>query len=125
MFTRPQAKRVKAVAVAVALASWLSALAFGLLLVLRAHPVALIALALCAVVWVVSLVLAWPLYCPWCCERLFFAARIANSPSWSQVLQQCMPHDIVVKGRLTCPYCRSRFVLPSVERQAASEETAS
>lgn len=118
MFTRPEAKRIKAVAMAMALATWLTVITFLLLAALRLHPVALAALALSIVLWAISLLLAWSLYCPWCCKPLFFIASMADSPGLTQLLQRLVPYEVVVHGRIKCPYCRSRFALPSAERVA-------
>lgn len=111
VLTCRHAKRVKAVVVATALGSWLLPIAASLGAVSMTRPYALAGVAACALTWGVSVVLAWRLYCPWCCERLFFASGVANSPSWRQLARQFVPYETVAHGRLTCPHCRSRFVL--------------
>ena len=111
VLTCRQAKRVKAVAVAGALGSWLLPIAMSLGAVSSMRAYAVAALMACALSWGISLILAWRLYCPWCCERLFFASGVANSPGWGQLARQFVPYEAVVHGRLRCPHCRSRFVL--------------
>jgi hypothetical protein len=111
MLTSPHAKRVKTVAMAVALMSWLLPVAIVLMAVPLTRPVAIAGLAVCATALLISLLLAWTLYCPWCCERLFFVASMVNSPTWTQLRNQFIPYDIVVNGRFTCPHCHSRFRL--------------
>lgn len=111
--SRREAIRIKAVVVLVALASWLSALAIGLLVLLRVQPVSVTMAVLALVAWLACLPMSWSLYCPWCCKPLFFVARMSNSPSWEQLFQQCVPHEILARGRFSCPHCRSRFALPT------------
>ncbi|HEX5684908.1 MAG TPA: hypothetical protein VFY73_12865 [Ideonella sp.] len=111
VLTCRHAKRVKAVAVAAALGSWLLPIAVSLGAASSMRPYAVAGLSACAASWGISLVLAWRLYCPWCCERLFFASGVANSPGWRQLARQFVPYETVVHGRLMCPHCRSRFAL--------------
>jgi hypothetical protein len=106
-----QARRIKTVVIALALASWMLPLAFVLLLPPLTRPVALASLAVCGFCFLVSLLLAAALYCPWCCERIFFVASMFNSPSCRQIGRQFVPYDVVVNSRFTCPHCRSRFAL--------------
>lgn len=112
MFTRHEALRVKAVAIGVAVASWIFPISVALFAVSSLRPWALVGFALGAGLLAVSVVLGWSLYCPWCCGRLFFVASMANSPSPSQLWRQFAPYDILVKDRMMCPHCRSRFALP-------------
>jgi hypothetical protein len=111
VLTCRHATRVKAVAVAGALAIWLLPIAISLGAVSSMQPYAVAGLAICAFCWGLSLILAWRLYCPWCCERLFFVSGVANSPGWRQLARQFVPYETVVHGRLSCPHCRSRFAL--------------
>lgn len=111
--SRGEALRIKAVVALVALASWLSAVAIGLLVVLSVQEASVAAVALALVAWLACLPMAWSLYCPWCCKPLFFVARMSNSPTWGQLFQQCVPHEILARGRFKCPHCRSRFALPA------------
>jgi hypothetical protein len=111
VLTCRHAKRVKAVAVAAALGSWLLPIAVSLAAASSMRPYAVAGLTACAASWGISMVLAWRLYCPWCCERLFFATGVANSPGWRQLARQFVPYETVVHGRLMCPHCRSRFAL--------------
>jgi DNA-directed RNA polymerase subunit RPC12/RpoP len=111
-FTHLEALRIKAVALGVALASWLLPVSAGLLVEESLRPWAIGGLVLGSVCLGLSVVLAWPLYCPWCANRLFFVVPIANSPGPSQLRRQFLPHEIVVEGRMMCPHCRSRFALP-------------
>lgn len=117
MLTSRQAKRIKAVAVAVALVSWILPTAIVLVAVPPSRPIGIAGLAVCAVSLVVSLLLAWSLYCPWCCERLFFVTSIFNSPSCRQLMRQYVPYEVVVNSRFTCPHCHSRFALANQQRQ--------
>jgi hypothetical protein len=113
MLTSRHAKRVKTVVMAIALMSWILPVAIALMAAPLTRPIAVACLAVCAACLLISLLLAWTLYCPWCCERLFFVASMFNSPSWAQLRNQFIPYDIVVNGRFTCPHCRSRFRLSS------------
>ena len=112
MFTRLEGLRVKAVATGVALASWIFPISVGLFAVSSLRPWALAGFALGAACLAISVLLGWSLFCPWCCGRLFFVASMSNSPSPSQLQRQFVPYDILVKDRMMCPHCRSRFALP-------------
>ena len=111
MLTHPRAKRVKAVAMGVALASWSLLISLGLVAFAPMRSIAFMALALFAICLAASVLFGWSLFCPWCCERLFFVASMVNSPTLGQLLRQYVPYEIVVEGRLTCPHCHSRFAL--------------
>jgi hypothetical protein len=111
MLTHPQAKRVKTVAVGVALASWGLPIAIALLAFAPTRQFAFVALAFFAACLAASLLLGWSLFCPWCCKHLFFVASMANSPSFGQLLRQYVPYEIVVESRLSCPHCHACFAL--------------
>ena len=111
-FTRLEAWRIKAVVVAMALASWSLPIAVVLLAFPPTRPMAVVGLILCVVSLAASFVIGWSLYCPWCCERMFFVSSIANSPSLVQILRLFAPRQIIVSGCITCPHCHSRFALP-------------
>jgi hypothetical protein len=109
--TSHQSGRIKAVAIGIALFSWLLPLNAGLLLASPAPDVAIAGLVLCGACFLAAIVLALATYCPWCCERLFFVVGTFNSPSWHQLARQLVPYEVVVNDRFTCPHCRSRFKL--------------
>lgn len=111
MFTRHEALRVKAVAIGVAVASWIFPVSVAMFAVASLRSWALVGFAIGAACLGLSVLLGWSLYCPWCCGHLFFVASMANSPSLSQLWRQFLPYDILVKERVKCPHCRSRFVL--------------
>ena len=111
MLTSPQAGRIKAVVILIALLSWATPVSAVLLAVPEWRIGAAIALGICAGVLLATVALSWMLYCPWCSERLFFVSSIWNSPSGRQIAQQFVPHDILMHHRFTCPHCHARFSL--------------
>jgi len=111
LFTPVEGWRIRAFAVAVALAAWSLLIAFVLLVFAPLRPIALGGLVLCVVCLAASFALGWTLYCPWCCKRMFFVSSMANSPGLGQILRMILPRQIVVSGRVMCPHCRSRFAL--------------
>jgi hypothetical protein len=110
-FTRLDAARIRAVAVAIALAAWSLPIAFGLLPFRSLRETAITCFALCIASLAASFLIGWSLYCPWCCKRLFFVASMANSPSLVQLVRLYLPFGIVLQGRVMCPHCHSRFRL--------------
>lgn len=109
--TSQQPWRTKAVVLALALISWTVPISLLLLIEPNIRPGAVITLAVCGGLLILSLLLAWTLDCPWCGEQLFFVASFVNSPSWTQIQRQFVPYDIMVHSRFTCPHCHSRFML--------------
>jgi hypothetical protein len=109
--TSRQPWRTKAVVLALALISWGIPISLLLLIDSNVRPGAMIGLAVCAGLLILSLVLAWTLDCPWCGEQLFFVASLVTSPSWTQIQRQFVPYDILAHSRFTCPHCHSRFML--------------
>jgi hypothetical protein len=123
MFTRHEAMRVKAVAIGVAVASWIFPVSVALFAVSSLRPWALAGFALGAACLGIAVLLGWSLFCPWCCGRLFFVASMANSPSPSQLWRQFLPYDILGKDRMTCPHCHSRFALQSAKAAPIAQPT--
>ena len=109
--TSRHAWRIKAVALIMALASWLLPVALALTAVPHWRAAAVVGLALCGACFFGALLLSWSLDCPWCAERLFFVTSIWNSPGWPQIARQFVPYQTVVHSRFTCPHCRARFTL--------------
>ena len=112
-----EVKRVKAVAIGIAVASWAASIAVCLFAVKPLRPFTPIALVIGGVSIAVALLLGWTLFCPWCCRRLFFVATIANSPNLAQLVRQFAPYDIVIGERMVCPHCHCRFALRRSERE--------
>ena len=121
MLTHHDAKRVKTVAIGIALASWAFSIAVGLFALKPLRPFTPVALIVGAVCMAAALLLGWTLFCPWCARRLFFVASIANSPNLAQLVRQYAPHDIVVGDRMVCPHCHCRFALHSTQQRSVAQ----
>ena len=121
MLTHRDAKRVKTVAIGIALASWAFSIAVGLFALKPLRPFTPIALILVTVCMAVALLLGWTLFCPWCARRLFFVASIANSPNLAQLVRQYFPRDIVVGDRMVCRHCHCRFALHGTQQRPVAQ----
>jgi hypothetical protein len=122
MLTHHDAKRVKTVAIGIALASWAFSIAVALFALKPLRPFTPVALIIGAVCMAVALLLGWTLFCPWCARRLFFVASIANSPNLTQLVRQYFPRDMplrvarepaAARGAVSCALAQSRSGAPS------------
>jgi hypothetical protein len=121
MLTHGDARRVKTVAIGIALASWAFSIAVGLFLVKPLRPFTLVALVVGGICMAIALLLGWTLFCPWCARRLFFVASIANSPDLGQLARQYAPYDIVVGDRMVCRHCHCRFALQRTQQGTVAQ----
>jgi DNA-directed RNA polymerase subunit RPC12/RpoP len=111
MFTSSTANRIRISAIAGSIASWGTMLWFILFLTLQARSVAYVGLPLCVLAWLTTLVLAFPVRCPRCTQRLLITSRLNQSPNWKRAVEQYVPYTLVAKGRLTCPHCSAELSL--------------
>jgi len=119
--THHDAKRVKFVAIGIAVASWSFSIAVGLFLVKPLRPFTPIALIVGGVCMAAALLVGWTLFCPWCARRLFFVASIANSPNLAQLARQYFPRDIVAGDRMVCRHCHCRFALHRTQQRTVAQ----
>jgi hypothetical protein len=109
--------RIRRAATLGAVASWVTIAYFAIAfltvvllqprggVILSVRRLLLVGVLVCAVLWAVALLDAWPVRCDRCRRPLLISFRLTASAQRAALYDQLLPSRFLNSGQITCPNC--------------------